>query len=226
VVFKGSVIPDDLGSEETKFLGYSILGWCFSCPQTLVSTASTVREIRWWIGGVAGSVRVGRTVREVLADGPRGCCSSRVLRVLARFLFRSDFVLGFRFCQFTDGPSFSSGRSARSSRTVRFSRVGSDGSVVFNGRSVAPGRTVRVSFADCPQHLAGLSTRPLRTVRPTWPDSPPEADSLVLWFDSFLLLSCFRVAIKDLRLIHNLVVLVVGVWFDPSLVCDRELSRV
>jgi hypothetical protein len=62
---------------------------------------------------------------------------------------------------------------------------------------VAPGRTVRVSLADCPRHLAGLSARPLRTVRPTWPDSPPEADSLVPWFDSFPLLSCFRVCFKE-----------------------------
>jgi hypothetical protein len=89
------------------------------------------------------------------------------------------------------------GRSAWSSRTVRFSRVGSRGSVVFNGRSVAPGRTVRVSLADCPRHLAGLSARPLRTVRPAWPDSRPEADSFVPWFDSSLLLSCFRVCFKE-----------------------------
>jgi hypothetical protein len=80
---------------------------------------------------------------------------------------------------------------------VRFSRVGSGGSVVFNGRSVAPGRTVRVSLADCPWHLARLSTRPLRTVRPAWPDSPPKVDSLVPCFDSFLLLSCFRMCFKE-----------------------------
>jgi hypothetical protein len=63
---------------------------------------------------------------------------------------------------------------------------------------VAPGRTVRVSLADCPRHLAGLSARPLRTVRPARPDSPPEADSLVPWFDSSLVLSCFRMCYKEL----------------------------
>jgi hypothetical protein len=61
---------------------------------------------------------------------------------------------------------------------------------------VAPGRMVRVSPADCPRHLAGLSPRPLRTVRPAWPDSPPEADNFVSWFDSSLL-SCFRVCFKE-----------------------------
>jgi hypothetical protein len=86
-------------------------------------------------------------------------------------------------------------QSARSSRTVRFSRVGSGGSVVFNRRSMAPGRTVRVSLADCPRHLAGLYAQPLRIVRPAWSDSPPETESLVLWFDSSLLLF-FRVCYK------------------------------
>jgi hypothetical protein len=62
---------------------------------------------------------------------------------------------------------------------------------------MAPGRMVRVSLADCPRHLAGLSARPLRTVRLAWPDSPPEADSLVPCFDSFLLLLCFRVCFKE-----------------------------
>jgi hypothetical protein len=146
---------------------------------------------------VSWSVRVGRTVCEVLADGPRGCCSSHVLRVLARLLFRSDLVLGSHCSRFADGPSFSSGRSAWSSRTVRFSRVGSGGSIVFNRWSVAPSRTVRVSLADCPQHLAKLSAWPLRTVRPAWPDSPLEADSLVPCFDSFFFLSCFRVCFKE-----------------------------
>jgi hypothetical protein len=89
-------------------------------------------------------------------------------------------------------------------RTVRlvfadglFSRVCSGGSVGFNGRSVASGRTVRVVLAYCPRHLTGLSTWALRTVRPTWPDSPPEAGSFVPWFDSSLLLSCFRMCFKE-----------------------------
>jgi hypothetical protein len=62
----------------------------------------------------------------VLADGPRGCSSSRVLRVLARLLFRSDLVLGFRCSRFTDGPSFSSGRSG----------TRADGPPGLRGRSV------------------------------------------------------------------------------------------
>jgi hypothetical protein len=50
-------------------------------------------------------------VREAVADGPRAVCSSRVRRVLACLLFRSDLVLGFHCSRFADGLSFSSGRS-------------------------------------------------------------------------------------------------------------------
>jgi hypothetical protein len=122
----------------------------------------------------------------VLADSPRGCCSSRVRRVLALLCFRSNLILVFHCSRFADGPSFSSGqsvacadgppglrgRSARSSRTVRFSRVGSGGSVRFNGRSVAQAgqsaarlRTVRGTLPDGPRGHHGQSALPVRTVR-------------------------------------------------------------
>jgi hypothetical protein len=107
---------------------------------------------------------VGRTVREVLADGPRGCCSSRVLRVLARLLFRSDLVLGFRCSQFADGPSFSSGRSGTCA----------DGPPSLRGRSVFLGSVLMVllSLTDGPWPPAGRSACPLRTVCGTWLDCP------------------------------------------------------
>jgi hypothetical protein len=59
------------------------------------------------------------------------------------------------------------------------------------------GRTVRGKGADSPRYPAGQSVRPLRTVRPAWPDSPPEPGSFVPWFDSSLLLLCFRLCFKE-----------------------------
>jgi hypothetical protein len=124
-----------------------------------------------WIGGVdlrgravSGSVRVGRTVREVLANGPRGCSSSCVLRVLARLLFRSILVLGFCCSRFADGPSFSSKRSG----------TRADGSPGLRGRSVFLGSVlvVLLSLTDGPWPPTGRSACPLRTVRGTWPDCP------------------------------------------------------
>jgi hypothetical protein len=76
-----------------------------------------------------------------------------------------------------------------------------DGSPGLRGRSVFLGSVlvVLLSLTDGPWPRpdgpcvpcglsaahGGLSARPLRTVRPAWPDSPPEANSVVLWFDSF-----------------------------------------
>jgi hypothetical protein len=80
----------------------------------------------------------------VSADSPRGCCSSGVLRVLARLSFRSVVALSFGWKKFwtvrvyrADGPRAPSGQSACSPRTVRFSRSATGGSVRFNGRSTA-----------------------------------------------------------------------------------------
>jgi hypothetical protein len=58
-------------------------------------------------------------------------------------------------------------------RIVRGS--GPDGLWCGCGQSAAAGRTVRVARAD----------------------SPPEPECFVLWFDSFLLLLCFRVCFKE-----------------------------
>jgi hypothetical protein len=127
-----------------------------------------------------------------LADGPRAQCSSRVRRVLARLCFRSGFALGFCCSRFANGPSFSSGRFG----TRADGLPGLRGRFVFLGSvlvvllsltdSPCPRPDGPVALADCPRHLAGLSVRPLRTVRPARPDSPPEVDSLVTCFDSFL----------------------------------------
>jgi hypothetical protein len=150
------------------------------------------------------SVRVGRTVRGVSADGPRGCCSSGVLRVLARLSFRSVVALSFGWAKFRTvrvyraaGPRVPGGQSACSPRTVRFSRFATGGSVRFNersaahaGQSAARVRTVRGTVPDGPRG-------PSRTVRPAWPDGPPEAGSLASWFDSSLPFSCFRVCFKE-----------------------------
>jgi hypothetical protein len=144
------------------------------------------------------SVRVGRKVRGVSADGPRGCCSSDVLQVLARSSFRSVVALSFGWAKFrtvrvywADGPRVPGGQSACSPRTVRFSRFATGGSVGFNGQSAAqagrsavPVRTVR-------------GTWPLRTVHLSWPDGPPEPCCFALWFDSSLFLSCFLVCFKE-----------------------------
>jgi hypothetical protein len=150
------------------------------------------------------SVRVGRTVRVVSADGPRGCCSSSVLRVLARLLFRSFVSLSFVWAKFrtvrvyrADGPRVLGGQSACSPRTVRFSRFATGGSVRFNGRSAAQAglsaervRTVRGTLPNSPRG-------PSRTVRPAWPDGPPDAECFASWFDSSLPFSCFHVCVKE-----------------------------
>jgi hypothetical protein len=145
-----------------------------------------------------------------VADGPRAACSSHFHRVLSHLCFRSSFVLGFRCSRFADGPSFSSGRSGTRAdgppvlrgRSVFLGSVLvvllflTDGPWLPVGRSVCPLRSVYGTWPDCPRGLCGQSAPPGRTVHPAWSDSPPEADSLVLWFDSSLLLSCFRVCFK------------------------------
>jgi hypothetical protein len=150
------------------------------------------------------SVRVGQTARGVSADGPRGCCSSGVLRVLALLSFRSVAALSFGWAKFrtvrgclADGPRVPGGQSACSPRTVRFSRFATGGSVRFNGRSAAQAgqsaarvRTVRGTLPNGPRG-------PSRTVRPTWPDSPPEVECFASWFDSFPPFLCFRVCFKE-----------------------------
>jgi hypothetical protein len=150
------------------------------------------------------SVRVGRTVCRVSADGPRGCYSSGVLRVLARLSFRSVVALSIGWAKFRtvrvyrpDGSRVPGGQSACSPRTVRFSRFSTGGSVRFNGRSAAQTgqsaarvQTVRGTLPDGPRG-------PSRTVRPAWPDGPPEAGSFASWFDSSLPFSCFRVCFKE-----------------------------
>jgi hypothetical protein len=113
---------------------------------------------------------------------------------------------GFEFWlgEVLDGPRVLGGRSAGAWRTARV--LPADGPLfavrlwrfwcLF--RTVhGSGRTVRGTGVDSSRYLAGQSARPLRTVHPAWPDSPPEAGSFVPWFDSFLLLSCFRVCFKE-----------------------------
>jgi hypothetical protein len=150
------------------------------------------------------SVRVGRTVRGVSADGLRGCCSSSVLRVLACLSFRSVVALSFGWAKFrtvrvyrADGPRVPGGQSACSPQTVRFSRFATGGSVRFNGRSAAQAgqsaARVRTVHGTLPDGLRG----PSRTVRPAWPDGPLEAECFASWFDSSLLFSCFRVCFKE-----------------------------
>jgi hypothetical protein len=115
----------------------------------------------------------------VSADGPRGCCSSGVLRVLARLSFRSVVALSFGWTKFrtvrlyrADGPRLSGGQSACSPRTVRFRgsllevlfalmdgpRLRPDSLRQGCGQSAVPCRTVRVAHR-------GRSALPSRTVR-------------------------------------------------------------
>jgi hypothetical protein len=152
---------------------------------------------------VSGSVREGRTVREGRADRPRARCSSRVLRVLALFRFRSVVFSKFWLCELSDGPRVPGGQSAGAWRIVRVLTadgplfgVVTGGSVCFFGQSVAQGRTVHGAGADSPRQQDGQSAWPVRIVRPSWPDGPPEPDCFVPWFDSSLL-SCFRVCFKE-----------------------------
>jgi hypothetical protein len=123
----------------------------------------------------------------VSANGPRGCCSSGVLRVLARLSFRSVVALSFGWTKFrtvrgclAESPRAPCGRSI-------FSRFATGGSVRFNRRSAAQDRwsaarvrTVRGTLPDGPRG-------PSQTVQPAWPDGPPEADCFASWFDSSLL---------------------------------------
>jgi hypothetical protein len=100
----------------------------------------------------------------VSADGPRGCCSSCVLRVLARLSFRSVVALCFGWTKFrtvrvyrADRPRVPGGQSVCSPRTVCYSWCVSGGSGVFFGQSETP---------------AGRSAARVRTVHDTLPDSP------------------------------------------------------
>jgi hypothetical protein len=139
-----------------------------------------------------------------LADRSRAPCSSCVRCVLARLRFQYDFVLGFCFSWFADGPGFRSGRSG----TRADSLPGLRGRSVFRGASLV----VLLAFTDCPQLLTGLSAWPLRTVRGSWPDCPrgscgPSAppgwtvcQSLAALFLGSIppfLLSCFCVCFKE-----------------------------
>jgi hypothetical protein len=105
-------------------------------------------------------------------DSPRVQCSLRVLRVLARLCFRSDFVLVFRCSRFADGLSSSNGRSV----------ARADGPPGLRGRSVFLGSVLVVLFAltdgprlmpDSPRQWCGQSAVPCRTVRAAIADSLP-----------------------------------------------------
>jgi hypothetical protein len=129
-------------------------------------------------------------------DGPRVQCFSRVLRVLAQLRFRSVLVSSFGWKWF---------RTVRSSgRTVRGCLA--DSPRAPRGRSVFRRSLLEVLLAltdsprprpDSPRYIGGRSTWPVRTVRLSWPDGPPEPGCFALWFDSSLLLSCFRVCFKE-----------------------------
>jgi hypothetical protein len=126
------------------------------------------------------SVHASRTVRDVLADGPRRMCSSGVLRVLARLSFRSVVVLNFGWTKFQtvhssgrtvhgcleDGPRAPRGRSVfRGLLLVVLlaltdsPRPRPDGPLYLCRQSAVHWRTVRVARADSPPLLAGRSAR-------------------------------------------------------------------
>jgi hypothetical protein len=139
-----------------------------------------------------------------VADGPRGQCSSRVLRVPARLRFRSVVLLSFGWARFqmvrvcrADSPRVPGGQSAYSPRTVRFSGFAAGGSVGFNGQSAAqagrsavPVRTARGTVADGPRGPCGQSAPPGRTVRQS-------LSALLFGSIPPFLLSCFRVCFKE-----------------------------
>jgi hypothetical protein len=114
-----------------------------------------------------------------VADGPRGQCSSSVLRVLARLHFRSVVISSFGWARFrtvrvcrVDSPRVPTGQSACSPWTVRYSGsllevlfAFSDSSRLRAGQSAVWARTVRSSRTDSPRDLCGQSAPPGRTVR-------------------------------------------------------------
>jgi hypothetical protein len=124
----------------------------------------------------------------------------RVRRVF--FVFFLVFVFDPSWFQVLVGQGFR--RSVCSGRTVRGCLADSPLFAVRLWRFCClfrtirgSGQTVRGKGADSPRYPAGQSPRPLRTVLPAWPDSTPELRSFVSWFDSSLLLSCFRVCFKE-----------------------------
>jgi hypothetical protein len=79
------------------------------------------------------------------------------------------------------------GQSACSPRTVRYSGPSVEVLVAFSdglrrraGQFAVWVRTVHGSRPEGLHGSSGQSAPPGQTVRPAWPDSPPEADSLVL----------------------------------------------
>jgi hypothetical protein len=149
------------------------------------------------------SVCTSRTVREDQADSPPRPCSSGVLRVLARLLFRSVMALSFRWAKFrtvrvsrADGPRVPGGQSVCSPRTVRYS--GSSLEVLFafsDGPRRKAGRpqcvrTVRGSRPDGPRGPCGRSAPPGRTVHQS-------LSALLLGSIPPFLLLCFRVCFKE-----------------------------
>jgi hypothetical protein len=105
-----------------------------------------------------------RTVRALLADGPRRSCSSSVLRVLARRSFRSVAILSFGWTEF---------RTVRNrGRTVRGCLA--DSPRAPRGRSVVGGVLLFVlcDLTDSPRRRAGRSVVLARTVRGIRPDGP------------------------------------------------------
>jgi hypothetical protein len=139
-----------------------------------------------------------------VADSLRLASSSRVLRVLARFRFRSVVISSFGWARFrtvrvcrADGPRVPGGQSACSPRTVRY--LGSllevlfaltDSSRLRSEWSAVRVRTVRGSRPDSPRGPCGRSAPPGRTVRQSL---------AALLFGSIppSLLSCFRVCFKE-----------------------------
>jgi hypothetical protein len=131
------------------------------------------------------------------------CSCSASLSICGVF----EFLLG----EVSDGPRVLGGQSASAWRTVRGCLADTPraprGRFVIRGASLevlvafsvvrGSGRTVRNKGADSPRYPAGQSARPLRIIRPAWPDSPAEPGCFVSWFDSSLLLSCFRVCVKE-----------------------------
>jgi hypothetical protein len=145
------------------------------------------------------------------ADGPQACGGRSAAWL---FVTRSSCscsaslsihgVFEFWLGEVSDGPRVPGGQSAGAWRTVRVLPADSPLFAVRLWRFCClfrtvrgSGRTVRGKGADSPQYPAEQSARPLRTVRPAWPDSPPEPGCFVSWFDSSLLLLCFRVCFKE-----------------------------
>jgi hypothetical protein len=168
-------IPSDLVCLRSPDLEHSISYGCFIYPPNLSSRAQAVWEIHGRIGVLVlavlssgYSVRVWQTVRQGVADGPRGAQLLGVCRVRREFFRRFPSICLFWWFW-----------SPEVRRTVCEESAngppGADGLRVLGGRSIFSGALLEVlePILDNLPRACGRSAWSLRTVHPLHADGPP-----------------------------------------------------